>query len=99
GGLDRSEAMLAVARRLSPAATYVHGDMRDFDLGLFDEILVPNAAFAFLPRRADQVACLGACHRALKPGGTLTLDLPMPDFTLLGIPHTPEKRAWEGELD
>ncbi len=95
-GLDASAAMLARARGRS---RYVLGDMRAFDLGTFSEVLVPNGAFAFLKTRADQAACLDAVHRALKPGGAVTLDLPMPDFSRLGTPHTEEKPAWRGEVD
>jgi len=98
-GLDRSESMLIVARQKAPAARYVCADMRDFDLGPFSEIVTPNGGFNFLATRADQSACLTCCHRALPVGGTLTLDLPMPSFALLGTPHTPEKTAWEGVLD
>lgn len=97
-GLDLSAPMLAVARAASPGAAYVCADMRDFDLGPFGEIVAPNAGFSFLPTRADQYACLAACHRALPPGGSLLLDVPMPTFALLGTPHTPEKLAWEGEV-
>ncbi len=101
-GLDRSEAMLAIARERAPQARYVQGDMRDFDVarvgGPFAEIVVPNAAFNFLPRRVDQQRCLAACHRALHPGGLLTLDLPMPDFALLGVRHSPERTSWQGQL-
>lgn len=94
-GLDASEAMLARAHGRS---RYVLGDMRAFDLGRFAEVVVPNGAFAFLPRRRDQAACLESIHRALSPGAPLTIDLPLPDFALLGTPHTPEKIAWEGLL-
>ena len=39
------------------------------------------------------------CTGHLKPGGAVTLDLPMPDFSLLGTSPTEEKRAWQGEVD
>ena len=97
-GLDRSEPMLVAARARSSAA-YVHGDMRDFDVGRFEEIVIPNASFSFLPTRADQAACLGACRRALVPGGALWIDIPMPDFARQAEGHTPERLAWEGRLD
>ena len=95
-GLDASPAMLA---RATGTSRYLLGDMRGFDLGPFNEVIVPNGAFAFLRTRADQAACLDAVHRALEPGGAVTLDLPMPDFALLGTPHTEERRAWTGEVD
>jgi SAM-dependent methyltransferase len=95
-GLDRSESMLERARRRGLPTRFVQGDIRDFSLGSFGEILLPNATFAFLHTRADQLACLEACARALPTGGLLTLDLPAPDFAHLAHAHTPERVAWEG---
>lgn len=103
-GLDRSAPMLARARSLPagpggpPGAgiRWVEGDMRAFDLGTFGEIIAPHGAFCFLHGRADPLACLTACARALPTGGQLVLDLPAPDPALIGVPHTPEARAWEG---
>ncbi|MCA9488511.1 MAG: class I SAM-dependent methyltransferase [Myxococcales bacterium] len=98
-GLDRSPAMLEVARRIAPSLDWIVGDMRDFTLGSYDEIIVPNGGFSFLPTRADQASCLTSCRRALKVGGSLTIDLPMPDFGRWAQAHTPERDAWEGRLD
>lgn len=98
-GLDRSEAMLRRARGRGGPARYVAGDMRAFALGTFAEVIIPNASFSFLPTRADQLACLQAVAAALAPGSPLTLDLPMPDFGLLGTAHAPERPAWSGEVD
>lgn len=97
-GLDRSEPMLVAARKRS-AATFVRGDLRDFDVGQFAEIIIPNASFSFLLTRADQSACLASCQRALLPGGALWIDVPMPDFARQAESHTPERPAWEGTLD
>lgn len=97
-GLDRSEPMLVAARQRS-SARYVQGDMRDFDVGRFDEIAIPNASFSFLLTRADQAACLASCRRALVPGGALWIDVPMPDFARQAEPYTAEKPAWEGLID
>ena len=98
-GLDRSADMIARARLRSPGeVAYVVGDMTSFDLESFAEVVIPNAAFAFLPDRASRSACLAACRRALSAGGPLTLDLPMPDFGLLGHAHTPEREAWVGRV-
>lgn len=95
-GLDASAAMLA--RAPIGRTRWVLGDMRDFDLGPFAEVIVPNAAFSFLHARADQLACLGAIHRSLPPGAPLTLDLPYPDLRLLAEPHSPERPAWAGRI-
>ena len=99
-GLDRSPDMLARARTHPRAgsATYVLGDMSDFDLGRFDEIIIPNAGFAFLPDRRSQLTCLETIARALPSGAPLTLDLPFPDRRLLAEEHTPERLAWEGRV-
>jgi SAM-dependent methyltransferase len=97
-GLDRSEPMLARARARGDGARYVAGDLRSFDVGIFAEIILPNAAYAFLHSRADQLACLSACARALPSGGSLIIDVPAPDFERLAEPHTPERLAWEGLL-
>jgi trans-aconitate methyltransferase len=98
-GLDRSAPMIERARARGPATlAYEVGDMTAFDLGRFDEVIVPNAAFAFLPDRAARAAALSCIRRAC-PGGQLTLDLPMPDASLLGVPHTPEALAWAGTVE
>lgn len=95
-GLDRSPAMLARTRGIS---TYVLGDMTAFDLGKFNEVIAPNAAFSFLHRRDEQFACLRAVRASLSSGGVLTIDVPMPDFVLLGAAHSPEAMAWSGWVD
>jgi len=98
-GLDRSEPMLAIARAKAPESRYLLGDMQDFDLGSFSEIVVPNGAFNFLASRAAQHRCLACCHRALPEGAPLTIDMPMPTFALLGVRHSPESVAWEGSVE
>jgi SAM-dependent methyltransferase len=50
-GLDRSAAMIAKARELDPLGEYSVGDMGDFDLGTFAEVIIPNASFNFLTTR------------------------------------------------
>lgn len=98
-GIDLSTPMIERAALRGPAAIrYLVGDMRSFSAGHFDEILIPNASFAFLGSRMDRAACLARC-RAAAPNGPLTIDLPMPDYSLLGQPHTPEKQAWSGVVD
>jgi SAM-dependent methyltransferase len=100
-GLDRSDAMIARARAVDPGNSYVVADMADFDLGepRFAEAFAPNGAFAFLRTRREQQACLVAVHRALKPGGALSIDVPMPRFDLLGTEWSREKHAWDGLVD
>jgi len=97
-GLDRSAPMIAAARVRDPRSRYEVGDMCGFMLGAFDEVLIPNAAFAFLRSRDAQDRCLAACHAALPPGGVLWIDLPFPEPALLARAHTPEAPAWEGRV-
>ena len=97
-GIDLSSPMIARAIERGPSTIdYRVGDMRSFNAGRFAEIFIPNASFAFLRSRADRSACLSACRRA--SDGPLTIDLPMPDFSLLGTPHTPEREAWRGLIE
>lgn len=68
-GVDRSPAMLRLARRLNPEVTYRRGDMRSVDLhDRFDGALISDAvAYMRTPRdltRAFTTAC-----RHLRPGG------------------------------
>ncbi len=99
-GLDRSPAMIEGARRRGPDdVRWVVAAMTDFDLGPFGEIIIPNASFAFLPDRRARAACLARCLQALSGGGPVTIDLPAPDARLLAEAHTPEKIAWEGQVD
>ncbi len=99
-GLDRSTAMIEGARQRGPEGVrWVVGDMTDFDLGPFGEIIIPNASFAFLPDRRARAACLARCLRALAGSGPLTIDLPAPDAALSADAHTPERLAWEGQVD
>ncbi|MSQ01429.1 MAG: class I SAM-dependent methyltransferase [Myxococcales bacterium] len=99
-GLDRSAAMIDRARRRAPEGIrWVVGDMTDFELGAFGEVIIPNASFAFLPDRRARSACLARCRGALAAKGPLTIDLPAPDPRLMADAHTPERVAWEGQAD
>jgi SAM-dependent methyltransferase len=98
-GIDRSTPMIERARVRGPRQLrYEVADMCDFDLGEFDDLIVPNASFAFLPDRAARAAAL-ACFRHACPRGVITLDLPAPDNSLLSTAHTAEKPAWEGRVN
>lgn len=100
-GFDRSPDMIARARSHPRAGStrYEVADLLDVSLGRFAEAIVPNGTFAFLETRDQQIRALERLRESLVDGGVLTLDLPMPDFALLGVPHTPERLAWEGVLD
>ena len=70
-GVDISEGMLEVARKLNPEVTYVHGDMRIIDLGeQFDAVAIPDS-IDYMVTDADLHAAIGTARRHLKPGGVL----------------------------
>jgi ubiquinone/menaquinone biosynthesis C-methylase UbiE len=87
-GLDRSDAMLAVARRKSRDLAnirWVQGDMRAFDLGQrFGLILIPGHSFQNLLISEDQVGCMLSIRRHLVPGGALVVHLDHPEVGWLG---------------
>jgi SAM-dependent methyltransferase len=100
-GLDLSSYMLDVCRaslaQESPAvqarAQLVTGDMRDFHLGReFALATIPFRPFQHLTTVEDQIACLGAIHRHLAPGGRLILDLFNPSIPYLAAPERLEER-------
>lgn len=98
-GVDISAPMIERAREIGaagapPRVTYVVGDMCLLpDLGRFDAAVVPNAAFSFLPTRRAQLQCLQGLRARVD--GPVWIDVPMPDFVLLGQAHTPEAVASE----
>jgi SAM-dependent methyltransferase len=91
-GLDLSASMLAVCRqKLSrePAdvrarVRLLEADMRDFDLGeSFPLVTLPFRAFQHLIGVPDQLRCLEAVRRHLRPGGAVLLDLFNPSLPAL----------------
>jgi SAM-dependent methyltransferase len=94
-GLDRSPAMLAMAKARFAArpelqAQLVEGDMRRFDLNRsFALIIIAARSFQHLVEPADQRAALSCVRRHLQPGGHLILDLFDPNFELLFDPSPP----------
>ena len=101
-GVDLSGPMIDRARATARegVAHYRVGDMchlAGLELGIFDAVVIPNAAFSFLPSRRAQLQCLQQI-RDLLQGGPLWIDVPMPDFGLLGAAHSPEAPAWQGQV-
>ena len=83
-GIDRSEAMLARARRriarARPAGTahLVRGDIRHLPFpsgGQFVLVMAPYGVLQSLLRERDLMTTLDDVHRVLKPGGMLGLEL------------------------
>ncbi len=86
-GVDRSPAMLAIAREHVQAAglqaqvTLIEGDVRDVSLpeGAFNLAFVGVNSFMHLETVRDQLACLSLARRALQRRGLLVIDLFNPD--------------------
>jgi SAM-dependent methyltransferase len=79
-GLDRTAALLAVARERSAGAgvqvAWLLADMRDFALDTpVDVALSLYASFGYFESRDEDLATLHSIHRALAPGGRAVLDV------------------------
>ena len=82
-GIDRSDAMLARARRrvlrgkLTRRVTLVRGDIRylPFPLASFEAVIAPYGVLQSLLRERDLAATLAAVHGAVRPGGTFGIEL------------------------
>lgn len=87
-GLDMAEGMLARAREKATAlgvdVTWVHGDVRDFDLeGRFGLIIFPANALCHLLTLADFEAALACVVRHLREDGRFILSVFVPHFGIL----------------
>ncbi|MFQ5837439.1 MAG: class I SAM-dependent methyltransferase [Thermoplasmata archaeon] len=70
-GIDTSEAMLALARRLNPEVTYRLGDMRNVRLGeMFDAVTVLDS-ISYMLTGEDLRAVFETAFAHLRPGGVL----------------------------
>ena len=82
-GIDRSQAMLARARRrvsrahLDRRVRLVRGDIRrlPFPASAFAAVVAPYGVLQSLLRERDLAATLAAVHRVLRRGGTFGLEL------------------------
>jgi SAM-dependent methyltransferase len=78
-GVDISEPMLGLARRLNPEVTYARGDMRKVRLDrTFDAVAILDS-IGYMLTEEDLRAALATAHHHLRPGGVLVTT---PDFTL-----------------
>ncbi len=89
-GVDKSPAMLEVARRkveaegLTDRVTLVQQDMRHLAVkGRFNLAFIAVNSFTHLLTTDDQLAALGRIRAHLQPGGLLLLDLFNPDLAQL----------------
>ncbi len=92
-GLDRSQDMLAVARRALPGVRFVEGDLTTFDLGeTFDLVTCLFDSLNNLTEPRDLLAALTRARAHLRPGGVLAFDV----NTRLGVRDLWEEGAIEG---
>ncbi len=68
-GVDRSPAMLALARRLNPGVTYCVGDLREVRLGEAFDAVVLFDAVAYMLSPCDLQAAFETAFAQLRPGG------------------------------
>lgn len=81
-GVDRSETMLAEARRKAKAKTqgggdcdFVQGDIRALDLGqIFDVVIAMFAVISYQTTNEDLAAAFRTARRHLEPGGLFVFD-------------------------
>jgi SAM-dependent methyltransferase len=88
-GLDRSPAMLAIAREkvaaaaLEPRVRLIEGDMRDFSLGRnFGLVFIALNSLMHLETQGEQRRALACAAQHLAPEGRLIVDLFNPSVAL-----------------
>jgi SAM-dependent methyltransferase len=96
-GIDASTAMLRSARAKADATdvdiTFVHADMRDFELKRsFALIIISCNSLAHLTTNDELKACLRTVSRHLGPGGLLAFDIVNPNFRELARPESESVR-------
>lgn len=107
-GLDASPKMLGVlGQRLAheppevrQKVRLVEGDMRDFKLGQqYALVIIPFRPFQHLVTVEEEMACLAAVRRCLRPGGRLIFDLFNPLLSALVDESRSEEQEPEPGVD
>ena len=109
-GVERSAAMLEVARRKAADLELHEADLREVDLGrTFDAVLLLFAVLGYQTRDEDVLAALGAARRHLRPGGVLVSDFwygpavlhqrPSPRFARIPLERGELLRSVTAELE
>src|SRR5947209_5865878 len=92
-GFDVSEAMIRLARRREPRATFEVGSFLDAAIPPCAAIIAIGEVFGYVASGTGRPAALGSvfarCHDALDPGGLLMFDLAGP-----GRLQAREQRGW-----
>ena len=96
-GFDQSRYLLdhgrETAARESLAVRFHEGDARELaDVGPFDVVLIMGNSFGYAEHGDDDLRVLRGVRRALRPGGTLFLDIADGE----ALRRTFEPRSWSG---
>ena len=86
-GLDRSPAMLRLARLVAPAARFVVADIARARLPGADVVVSTFDSLNYLHRARDLQRLFGRVARALPPGGVFLFDVLTPDELRTGPPQ------------
>ena len=77
---------------------YIQGDMTSFEVEeQFDSAWILLGSLQHLTKNEQVISCFQCIHKALKPGGTLVLELPHPRETFSMIECT--RNGWEVPLE
>jgi SAM-dependent methyltransferase len=68
-GVDKSEYMLGLARKLNPEAEYIQCDMRSVTLGKKFDCVVTHDAISYMLTESDLKAVFETAYAHLRPGG------------------------------
>lgn len=74
-GVDLSEEQIEAAKKRLPGLEFVHGDMRDFDLGRqFDAVTCLFSSIGYVHPAPEMEKAVGNMAHHLKPGGVLIIE-------------------------
>lgn len=96
-GIDRSRYLIRLARKRSKQnglnVLFSEGDARSFKVpeSSKDGVIVMGNSFGYFEKQEDDVKVLNAIKRALKPGGTLVIDVVNGEWMAKNF----EPRSWE----
>ena len=72
-GVDVSEGMLKMARKLNPEVRYIQGDMRNLSLEeTFDAVAIPDS-IGYMTTEEDLRKAISTANGHLRPGGVLLI--------------------------
>lgn len=74
-GLDLSKSMIAISQKRNPDCTFIHGDMRDFNLEeKIDAIIITSRSTSYLISNNDINDTFSSLYNNLNPDGIIIFD-------------------------